>query len=70
MKPKEIKSFHDEYRDHCQSGGRRIREVNDKDLLILADYKKGMMLSELRDKYKMSYFKIGTSLKVAALSKV
>lgn len=68
-KGKALASFVQDYNEAKFRVG-RTREVNDKDLLILADWKKGMLPNELVTKHKMSKNRIETSLRIAALSKL
>ncbi len=69
MDDKAMKAFIEEYED--QSYQRREREVTQRDLLILMDYKKNkLMTGELMKKHKMTRAKVLTSLRLAALSKI
>lgn len=69
MSDKELQSLYEDYKDNRKRWTRN-REVTDKDLLILADYKKGMLNSELEKKYKINRGGLNTSLRIAALSKI
>ena len=70
MSEKELENFEQTYREHRIIEIRDNRFVNDRDLLILHDYKEGMMMGELAKKYKVSNARIKTSLRLAALSKL
>lgn len=66
---KTFKDFVQEYNDHKYRDTYH-RLVNDRDLNILIEYKKGASQRELSKKYKCSITRINTSLRLAALSKL
>jgi hypothetical protein len=69
MTPAQIKQFENEYDDNRRRNG-RVRQVNDKDLMILRAYKSGAMPNELQRKFGMGRGALNTSLRLAALSKI
>ena len=69
MSDKELQSLYSEYKDN-RKRYYRTREVTDKDLSILIDYKKGMLVNEIEKKYRLSRGGVNTALRVAALSKI
>lgn len=70
MTEPELKNLFQEYEDNKLRKG-RSREVNQKDLLILMDYKKGeFTMSELLRKHRVTRAQLNTSLRIAALSRV
>lgn len=70
MSPNQIRQFNQEYKDNLRHPHRSSRHVTDKDLMILKDYKAGLMPNELVRKYGGTNHQINTSLRIAALSKI
>lgn len=66
---REFKNFCQQYEESKLKKG-RTRSVTERDINVLHDYKRGMMMSELQSKYRVSSTSINTSLRLAALSKI
>lgn len=69
MTKSQLDNLEQEYQDNKRSrqGNRRATDV---DLMILRDYKKGMLIGEICKKYNKGRGYINTSLRVAAISKI
>lgn len=67
MSQREIGIFEEEYFAHKIKGTRHNRTVTDKDLMILKEFRGGMLLGELAQKYKISRDSINTAIRIAAI---
>jgi len=68
LQGKELKDFNQMYEDaKLQS---QITRITDKDLKIVEDWKKGMTVRELSQKYKMTQSKIDSRIRAVAKMKL